>query len=246
LSKQEFDIDISGEELPPGVEPGNLSGTDDPPEAPTPVGSSADELDASFDAALGGDDDFDVTVSGEPEPVPAPEPVSPESPGVRVPEPEKSAPKPEKSVAKAAKSVPKAKKAAAKKPAKKSVAKATLAVPASEASAASTTNNNNNTSTKPGSGPAARLYAIFQKHQVEVNGQIMEGFVRVAFIDPDDPTGEPVETIKARNRDTALFKAGKLFGHGFEGTLVATPVSMWEEKPVRNQPREEFRVEVGT
>jgi outer membrane biosynthesis protein TonB len=245
LSKQEFDIDISGEELPPGVEPGNLSGTDDPPEAPTPVGSSADELDASFDAALGGDDDFDVTVSGEPEPVPAPEPVSPESPGVRVPEPEKK-PAPEKSVAKAAKSVPKAKKAAAKKPAKKSVAKATLAVPASEASAASTNNNNNNTSTKPGSGPAARLYAIFQKHQVEVNGQIMEGFVRVAFIDPDDPTGEPVETIKARNRDTALFKAGKLFGHGFEGTLVATPVSMWEEKPVRNQPREEFRVEVGT
>jgi outer membrane biosynthesis protein TonB len=243
LSKQEFDIDISGEELPPGVEPGNLSGTDDPPEAPTPVGSSADELDASFDAALGGDDDFDVTVSGEPEPVPAPEPVSPESPGVRVPEPEKK-PAPAKSVAKA-KSVPKAKKAAAKKPAKKSVAKATLAVPASEASAAST-NNNNNTSTKPGSGPAARLYAIFQKHQVEVNGQIMEGFVRVAFIDPDDPTGEPVETIKARNRDTALFKAGKLFGHGFEGTLVATPVSMWEEKPVRNQPREEFRVEVGT
>jgi hypothetical protein len=237
LSKQEFDIDISGDdgELPPGVEPGSLSGTNDPPEAPTPVGSSSDELDASFDAALGGDEDFDVSVDPDTTP-PEGERFMTSSTAQPEPIPE---PEPEKSAPKAAKSAPKAKKTAAKKPAKKSVAKAP--------EAASTNNNNNKASTtKPGSGPASRLYVIFQKHQVEVNGQIMEGFVRVAFINPDDPEGQPVDTIKARNRDTALHKAGKLFGHGFEGTLVATPVGMWEEKPVRNAPREEFRVEVGT
>ena len=61
-----------------------------------------------------------------------------------------------------------------------------------------------------------------------------------------DPQGDPVNTIRARNRDTALYKAGKLFGHGFEGTLVATPISMWEEKPVRNRPKDVFSVEVGS
>lgn len=63
------------------------------------------------------------------------------------------------------------------------------------------------------------------------------------FSDPD--TGQMVEGITARNRDLALLKAGKLFGHGYEGILIATPESMWEEKAVRNKPREEFRVEIG-
>jgi outer membrane biosynthesis protein TonB len=201
--------------------------------------TSADELDASFDAALGGDEDFGAdpdtpppegeqfmtSSTAHPEPVPAPEPVSPESPGVREPpgaepeppaevepegEPQKPAPK------RARKKAPKKKKAA----------------------------DGAEGSSKPSSGAASRLYAIFQKHQVEVDGRITEAFVRVAFANPDDSQA-PLTTVKARNRDTALHKAGKLFGHGFEGTLVATPIGMWEEKPVRNTPRPEFRVEVG-
>jgi outer membrane biosynthesis protein TonB len=238
---EEFDIDISGDaELPPGAQEGSLGGTDEPPEAPTPVTTSADELDASFDAALGGDEDFGAIAdtpppegeqfmtssTAHPEPVPAPEPVSPESPGVREPEPEPSPETEPEAGAEPEKPAPK------RRARKKAAPKKKKADDGAEGSS------------KPSSGAASRLYAIFQKHQVEVDGRITEAFVRVAFANPDDSQA-PLTTVKARNRDTALHKAGILFGHGFEGTLVATPVGMWEEKPVRNTPREQFRVEVG-
>lgn len=93
------------------------------------------------------------------------------------------------------------------------------------------------------SGTIARRYFIFEKTQAEIDGQIVDVFARVQFSDPD--TSELIEGIMARNRTLALNKAGKLFGHGYEGTLIATPESMWEEKTVRNKPREEFRVEIS-
>jgi hypothetical protein len=43
---EEYDIDISGDGLPPGVQEGSLGGTDEPPEGATTVVTSADELDA--------------------------------------------------------------------------------------------------------------------------------------------------------------------------------------------------------
>jgi outer membrane biosynthesis protein TonB len=234
---EEYDIDISGDGgLPPGVQEGSLGGTDDPPETPTPVKTSADELDASFDAALGGDEDFGAiadtmppegeqfTTSSTAHPEPVAEPSPEAEPEPPEPEAEKPAPKP-------AKSPPK--RRARKKAPKKAGANA------------GTDDGADPEAPKPSSGAASRLYAIFQKHQVEVDGRITEAFVRVAFANPDDAQAAPLTTVKARNRDTALHKAGKLFGHGFEGTLVATPVGMWEEKPVRNTPREQFRVEVG-
>lgn len=217
---QEFDIDISGS---------NPNGSDPPAQPPTRVKASTDDLDASFDAALGGDDDFEsvdpdtappegqrfmTSSTAHPEPAPAEAPAPAPAPEVE----------------------PASPPAARKSPAKKATPKKLRAAkPPAPPPPPPTT----------GSGPAVRMYAIFRKHKTEVDGQIVEAFVRVAFADPDNPEAGVVEAIRARNRDTALYKAAKLFGRGFEGTLVATPVSMWEEKPVRFKPREQFHVEVG-
>jgi hypothetical protein len=232
-----FDIDLTGgadngaDDLPPGVQPGTLGGTDETsPEPETPV-----DLDSDFEAALASDDDDadwqpeeadDEPFAAEPsppEPEPEPEPEPPqEVEALETGAEQNGKPSQENPVPKPP---PKA-KAKAKPRGKRAPKPASAAPP------------------KPGvSGTVARRYFIFEKTQIEVEGQITEAFVRVQFSDPD--TSAPMEGITARNRDLALLKAGKLFGHGYEGRLVATPESMWEEKDVRNKPREEFRVEVG-
>lgn len=240
-----FDIDLSGddgEELPPGVQPGSLAGTDTPPEPPTPVEPSADEvedarsaadLDADFDAALGGDDPdggFDVggeMTHHEPEPEVPFAGDAGDIEGMRTqtePEPEpEPAPEVETPVV-AAPPEPKPKKAAKRAP--KKAKKPAATAPAT-------------------GGPPARLYFILQKVQGEVDGVLREVYQKVAFANPDDPAGPPIQGIRARNRDIALYKAGKLFGHGFEGNLLALPEGMWDEKTVRNKPRDVFKVEVG-
>lgn len=247
-----FDIDLSGDEdLPPGVQPGSLSGSDDPPEDATPVDPSAEEveearsaadLDADFEAALGGDDVETVeaepvereleTGAGQENPLgdaSPPEadaetadddgpPEVPASESAPAGQGSDSPPAPEPAP------TPAPKRAARKKAAKRPAAQPPTPV---------------------ASGPASRLYFIFQRHEAEVGGHMQTVYAKVLFADPDNPQGDPLQGIRARNRDMALYKAGKLFGHGFEGRLVATPEGMWEEKDVRNKPREEFRVEVG-
>lgn len=263
--ESQFDIDLSGEEedLPPGVVPGSLSGTDEAPEPPTPIEPSADEiaeareaaspeLDAEFDAALGGDDDDWRPEPDDPEPPepdpepeaaveapPAPEPeTQEEGSGGEPPDPPEAPPTPvdpedklETGAEQDAKPsqenpAPKPKPRAKAKRAPKPKPRARAATPA----------------TGNASGTVARLYYIFSKTQAEVDGQITEVYVRCTFVDEG---GQAIEGIRARNREGALMKAGRLFGHGFEGRLVATPEGMWEERDVRNKPREEFKVEIG-
>lgn len=247
-----FDIDLSGDEgLPPGVQPGSLSGSDDPPEDATPVEPSAEEveearsaadLDADFEAALGGAEEpvtvevveaerVEIELEGAEQDA-APSQENPLGDGdvgadAEAADDPPEAPASESATAEPAPApapTPAPKRAARKKAAKRPAAQAPTPV---------------------ASGPASRLYFIFQRHEAEVGGHMQTVYAKVLFADPDNPQGDPLQGIRARNRDMALYKAGKLFGHGFEGRLVATPEGMWEEKDVRNKPREEFRVEVG-
>lgn len=233
-----FDIDLSGdEELPPGVRPGSLGGTDEPPpeaepleqagETETPVEPSAVEieearsavdLDADFEAALAGDDEVDVEAPAEvPQILPAESDATTAVEGAEAPgEVVTEPPAPE--------------------PARPKRKKAPKRAPRARATAPATTT---------GSGPAARQYIILQKTRAEVEGNILDVFIHVSFVNPDDPNGDPLDRLRARNRKLALRRAGKLFGHGFEGSLIAVPEGMWEEMPVRNKPREQYHVEVG-
>jgi len=245
-----FDIDLSGDgdQLPPGVQAAVLGGTAEPAEPPTPVEPSAEEveearqlaeedgvnplgadLDADFAAALEGDDDFDGAEQGYSTPGERGKPEPEESGAEQDAKPSQENPTPAGDASPIDLDAPenasiRSQVAPPTKPPKRTGRKkAASKKPTQE------------------SGSVARRYLIFERVQSEVDGQIVDVYVRRAF----QGDGEVIEAIKARNRDLALNKAGKLFGHGFEGTLVAVPEGMWDEKTVRNKPREVFRVEVG-
>lgn len=233
-----LDIDLTGEndELPPGVQPGSLGGTDAPAEplveSDPEAGQFASEEDVPpadipwngeiVAGSLGGDD-------GEEEPAEEPEPdrtiaeaaaavepveeppVEPEPPEVE-PEPE-----PETPVEPAAEEP--------KPPPKKRARRKAAAAPKKETQ----------------SGAVDRPYLIFEQVQAEVDGNILPVYVQRAF----QVDGETITSIVARNRDTALRKAGEFFGHDYEGNLVAVSEGGWDVKPVGNKPEPKYKVTVG-
>lgn len=233
-----FDIDIAGDgsdDLPPGVQPGSLGGTDDTPtEEEAAIGvlpgtPDSDEPDATapLDIDLGGEDPGLLGVTTDPEQdqefareengdtevtseavPPLSQPTDMDATGPVDP------PTPVEESEETAASRPKPKRQRKKSTPPKA---------------------------KSASGTVDRIYLIFEIQQVEVGGQIVEAPIRRDFT----VDGQVVPGLKARNRDLALRKAGKLFGHGYEGTLVAVPEGMWEPTPVRNKPREHYHVEVG-
>lgn len=81
-------------------------------------------------------------------------------------------------------------------------------------------------------GSVSRTYKIFQQHQAEVQGTIVEAFVEVM-------------EVGARNGEGALRKAGKELGEGFSGTLVATPATYWSPKSVNTKPTGGVAVRIG-
>lgn len=108
-----FDIDLSGDDLPPGIEAGSLGGDDgtDDPEGPTVVqGSLAgdDVVDDEVVEAQSVEREIEQPVETPPMPEPEPEP----TPEAEVP-PENPAPKKKRAAPKKKAAAPKAKKKAA-------------------------------------------------------------------------------------------------------------------------------------
>jgi hypothetical protein len=92
------------------------------------------------------------------------------------------------------------------------------------------------------SGTIDRPYRIFQVKPAEVDGRVLDVPVPVAFSDGE---GGTMDTLIARNRDLALTKAARAFGPGWQGTLVAVPIGMWEPEPIFNRPSNNFSVQIG-
>lgn len=244
-----IDIDLTGdnEQLPPGVQPGTLDGTDAPSE---PVAESDPEAgqfaseedvppaDVPWDGEireghLGGDDgepdrtiaEAAAAVDHEGEDVPLPPDDTPESPANdELPLP----PEPSDGVKEALEgediNPPEPEPPAEEpKPKKRAARKKKGEAKAKQ------------------SGRIDRLYTIFQETQAEVDGNIVPVYVQRAFV----VDGETIQGVVARNRDIALSRAGKLFGENFQGTLVAVSAASWEPKPVSNLPEPRFKVTVG-
>lgn len=218
MERAEFDIDLSGEDsLPPGVQEGSLGGdegaSDIPPPKPGEFLTDPEE-----------DREEDLPWNGNSNPAPEAEtPVETQAPK------EEEAPKPK----------PKRKRAPKKAPAVEPVSPDSPGVRVPEPVAAPAENN---AKPKNASGTVDRPYRIFQIKPAEVEGQIIDVPVPVIF---NAEGGGTMDTLVARNRDLAITKAAKLFGPGWNGTLVAVPIGMWEPEPVFNKPKNSFKVQIG-
>lgn len=277
-----FDVDLSGGDLPPGVEAGSLGGEDPaPPNGSQELTDEEREMAERAESILDAEDpggaeppdedpdnlpgeatpptDPDDTEDDDDEPpqdglggTPPSEPAPPadgapevaESPGGEVPEATDLPGTPEPEVTDAPKDsplaaltgdppTPSATTPSKPKAAKKKAAPKKKTAPKKPKA----------TADKPSSGSIDRLYYIFQLVPAEVEGQIIDVPVRRQFARGEGE--EPLEGIVARNRDLALLRAAKVFGEGFDGTLVACPEGMWTPKRVHNKPKQVFSTEIS-
>lgn len=208
----------ASDDLPPGVEPGMLGGTDAP--APDPAAEATEQAgeEAKENMLAAGQPDDGLDAPPEPDaPFDEALPVG-ESGGEDPSESPSESPDPPAEESGAEDGTP--------LPPEPETAVADTPPPAAGAAK----------DAKQGGAPS-RAYLIFEEIEIDLGGEVTKAYVKRRF-------GNEA-TIVARNGPSALKAAGRAIGDGYEGVLAPVPVSMWNPKPVSTKQKDNLSVSVG-